>query len=44
MILLPLLFFFIGIFIVGLVRDWRDDAAPRALDSGGPRPDTHATT
>ncbi len=44
MILLPLLFFFIGIFIVGLVRDWRDDAAPGAADSGRQRPDTRTTT
>ncbi len=40
MILLPLLFLFLGIFIVGLVRDWRDDTTPATGDAGGPRPDS----
>ncbi|WP_255720251.1 MULTISPECIES: hypothetical protein [unclassified Frankia] len=44
MILLPLLLLFLGIFIIGLVRDWRDDTTPAAGDVGAPRPDTHITT
>ncbi|WP_256386251.1 MULTISPECIES: hypothetical protein [Protofrankia] len=44
MILLPLLALFLGIFVIGLVHDWRYDEPPATGNTGGTRPDATTTT
>ncbi|WP_283234665.1 hypothetical protein [Candidatus Protofrankia californiensis] len=44
MILLPLLILFVGIFVIGLVHDWRYDEPPGTGDPGRTRPDSTTTT